>query len=1029
MAALPPTAPARHVAAAGRRSTRRPTVAVLAGAAVLALLLPLLPAVPAAAVAPSVALVGSLQSELGCPGDWQPDCAATELAPVDGQADLYRATFDVPAGTWAYKVALNDSWDVNYGAGGAPGGGDIALPAPGGPVTFTYDDRTHVISDDVERAAPPVGSDAKAQWLRKGTIALDLPDDRAGWTFRLFWAPEAGLVQEGGTVTGGSSAPLELRGGLSAGLRRAYPHLAAYESLRVPPSVQRRLASLLTDQLAVAAYDGSGALQSVTGVQLPGVLDDLYPGARTRALGPVWKGSTPRVSVWAPTAKSVALRLQAAEDDAERTVAMRRTGDGTWTVRGTKAWRDARYRFAVEVYAPTTQQVETNLVTDPYSLGLTTDSARSVLVDLRSREVTPRGWKKLRKPAFRTDETPTVYELHVRDFSISDETVPAAHRGTYLAFTDRRSDGMTHLRQLAGAGMGYVHLLPVNDIASIEEDRSQQETPDCDLASSGPASEEQQACVTAVAAKDAFNWGYDPLHYTAPEGSYSTDPDGPARNREFRQMVAGLNGAGQRVVMDVVYNHTPASGQDPRSILDRVVPGYYQRLSATGTVENSTCCSNTATEHPMMEKLMIDSVVTWAKEYKVDGFRFDLMGHQPKQAMLHLRRALDRLTLKRDGVDGRRVVLYGEGWNFGEVADNARFVQATQTEMAGTGIGTFNDRLRDAVRGGGPFDADPRVQGFASGLSTDPNGDAVNGTADAQHAALLLAQDRIKVGLAGNLRDYRFVDRTGARVRGSQVDYNGQPTGYTERPGESVNYVEAHDNETLFDALTYKLPVATSMEDRVRMQTLALATTALSQGTSFWAAGGDLLRSKSFDRNSYDSGDWFNVLDWSKTDNGFGRGLPPKTDNEAKWPSMRPLLANPDLKPRRADIAEASRQADALLEIRRSTPLFALGTRAQVQQKVSFGAGGPDQTPGVITMRIDDTRGKRVDRRWRGLVVVVNASPEATTQPVAGTAGRRFALHPVQAGGSDPVVRTSTYDSSDGTFTVPGRTVAVFVQR
>ena len=170
-------------------------------------------------------------------------------------------------------------------------------------------------------------------------------------------------------------------------------------------------------------------------------------------------------------------------------------------------------------------------------------------------------------------------------------------------------------------------------------------------------------------------------------------------------MVQGLNGAGLRVVIDVVYNHTPAAGQDPKSILDRVVPGYYQRLNpTTGQVETSTCCSNTATEHAMMEKLMIDSVVTWAKEYKVDGFRFDLMGHQPKSSMVNLRRALDKLTLAKDGVDGRRIYLYGEGWNFGEVANNARFVQATQLEMAGTGIGTFNDRLRDAVRGGGPFD-------------------------------------------------------------------------------------------------------------------------------------------------------------------------------------------------------------------------------------------------------------------------------------------------------------------------------------
>ena len=563
----------------------------------------------------------------------------------------------------------------------------------------------------------------------------------------------------------------------------------------------------------------------------------------------------------------------------------------------------------------------------------------------------------------------------------------------------------------------------------LREDKAKQLTPDCDLASYPPAGEQQQQCVTAVAAKDAFNWGYDPLHYTAPEGSYSTSPNGTARNLEFRQMVQGLNHAGQRVVMDVVYNHTPAAGQDDKSILDRVVPGYYQRLNATGQVETSTCCSNTATEHAMMEKLMIDSVLTWATQYKVDGFRFDLMGHQPKAAMVDLRHALDQLTMAKDGVDGKKIYLYGEGWNFGEVANNARFVQATQTEMAGTGIGTFNDRLRDSVRGGGPFDDDPRIQGFASGQYTDPNGDPVNGDAAAQKAALLLNQDRIKVGLAGNLKDYRFTDRSGTRVTGAQVDYNGAPTGYTSDPQEVINYVEAHDNETLFDALTYKLPVSTSMRDRVRMQTLALSTTALSQGVSFWHAGGDLLRSKSLDRNSYDSGDWFNALDFSERDNTFARGLPPKADNQAKWDYMKPLLANPALKPSAADIRTASRQADVLLTIRQSTSLFHLGTAARIQQKVSFPVGGPDQTPGVIVMRIDDTVGADVDPRLKGLVVVFNAGPKATTQRLPGVSGRRFVLHPAQAHGTDPVVLRSRYDRGKGSFTVPGRTVAVFVQR
>ena len=392
-------------------------------------------------------------------------------------------------------------------------------------------------------------------------------------------------------------------------------------------------------------------------------------------------------------------------------------------------------------------------------------------------------------------------------------------------------------------------------------------------------------------------------------------------------MVQGINGAGLRVVMDVVYNHSPAAGQDPKSILDRVVPGYYQRLNpTTGAVETSTCCSNTATEHRMMEKLMVDSVVTWARHYKVDGFRFDLMGHHSKANMLAVRRALNALTLRRDGVDGRRIFLYGEGWNFGEVADNARFVQASQLNLAGTGIATFSDRLRDAVRGGGPFDEDPRVQGFASGLFTDPNDSPANGSAAEQRARLLHYHDLIKLGLAANLRDYTFVDAAGATVKGSEVDYNGQPAGYAGDPGETITYVDAHDNETLFDALQFKLPRGTPMADRVRMNTVALATTALAQSPSFWHAGNDLLRSKSLDRNSYNSGDWFNRIDWSAQESTFGSGLPPAADNEAKWDYMRPLLGDPALKPGPADLAAARARAAELLRIRFSSPLFRLGS-------------------------------------------------------------------------------------------------------
>jgi len=896
---------------------------------------------------------------------------------------------------------------------GAAGGANLALAAPGGPITFTYDHATHVISDEVPR---PVGAERGAHWLRSALIAWDAPE---GLSYRLHAAPDGGLTAEGGAIVGGESFPLTLDdAGLPAAVRDEFPHLASYEALRLSGEARRRARELLTGQLVVAAYDASDTLVRATGVQIPGVLDDLYAGASHAKLGPTWHGRRPSLAVWAPTAKHVSLLL------GERRVAMQRGDDGVWRASGHPGWRGAAYAYEVNVYVPTLDDVVANVVTDPYSLALTTNSRRSVLVDLRDRSLKPRRWDRLAKPALDQPEDSTIYELHVRDFSISDETVPAAHRGTYLAFADAGSDGMRHLRGLADAGLTSLHLLPSNDIATIEEDRAAQQEPSCDLPSFAPDSTEQQACIEPVADKDGFNWGYDPLHYTTPEGSYATDPDGPARTRQFRRMVQAINRAGLRVVMDVVYNHTPAAGQDPKSILDRVVPGYYQRLTpTTGAVETSTCCANTASEHRMMQKLMVDSVVTWATQYKVDGFRFDLMGHHSKANLLAVRKALDALTVARDGVDGRRIYLYGEGWNFGEVADNARFVQASQLNMAGTGIGTFSDRLRDAVRGGGPFDEDPGIQGFASGLFTDPNGSPANGSPDEQHTRLLHYHDLIKLGLAANLRDYTFVDAAGQTVKGSEVDYNGQPAGYAADPSETITYVDAHDNETLFDALALKLPQGTSMRDRVRMNTVALATTALAQSPSFWHAGNDLLRSKSLDRNSFNSGDWFNRIDWSGRESTFGSGLPPARDNEAKWDFMRPLLADPALKPQAADLRAVRERAAELLRIRFSSPLFRLGSARLIQERVTFPTGGPGQTPGVIVMAIDDRGGKA------GVAVIFNASADTVAQAVPKLAGRRYALHPVQAGGGDPVVRQASYAATSGTFRVPARTVAVFVAR
>jgi pullulanase/glycogen debranching enzyme len=206
------------------------------------------------------------------------------------------------------------------------------------------------------------------------------------------------------------------------------------------------------------------------------------------------------------------------------------------------------------------------------------------------------------------------------------------------------------------------------------------------------------------------------------------------------------------------------------------------------------------------------------------------------------------------------------------------------------------------------------------------------------------------------------------------------------------------------------------MAERVRMNTLALATTALGQSPSFWHAGNDLLRSKSLDRNSFNSGDWFNRIDWTGQESTWGSGLPPQADNSGKWAYQTPLLEDPALKPGAADIQAAHARADELLRVRSTTPLLRLGSARRIQERVSFPAGGP----GVIVMRVDGRRGS-------GVVVVFNATPESTTQTVGALAGTPCALHPVQAAGGDPVVKQSAYDAATGSFSVPGRTVAVFV--
>jgi pullulanase-type alpha-1,6-glucosidase len=867
---------------------------------------------------------------------------------------------------------------------------------------------------------PPAGGVAetnlnqqRAHFVSSDYIAwpFDTPQDA---TYELHHAPEGGLELVDGVIVGGESVELGYDpNGLPTAITSTdgFFHLADRDALTVPDGVD--LDAWLTGQLAVSATSTDGHLLAATGLQLPGVLDERY--ATDADLGVVWSGDVPSLHLWAPTAKSVSVNVYATSTSTEpiATLPMQRDG-GVWSATGEASWDRAFYLYDVEVYVPSTGQVENNVVTDPYSFSLAMDSVRSQIVRLSDGDLKPSGWDGLTKPAFGGQEELSVYELHVRDFSATDATVPEQHRGKYTAFTLEGTDGIGHLRALADAGLSHLHLLPTFDIATIPENPEDRTEPDITMPED-PASEVPQATLDPVRDLDAFNWGYDPYHFTTPEGSYSTDPDGEQRIVEYREMVASLSDLGLRMVKDVVYNHTNSAGQDDKSVLDRIVPGYYQRLSDTGVVATSTCCPNTATEHQMMDKLTIDSVLTWATEYKVDGFRFDLMGHHPKEQMLRLRAELDALTLEEHGVDGSKIVLYGEGWNFGEVENDARFVQATQRNMAGTGIGTFNDRLRDAARGGNPFGG-LQEQGFVTGLAVDPNG--VLATNEDPTRARVFA-DNVRIGMAGNLADYTFETADGTVKAGRELDYNGSPAGYTEVTTDNVVYVSKHDNETLFDAIQYKVPMGTSLDDRARVQNLGLSVVALSQGTPFFHAGSDLMRSKSLDRDSYNSGDWFNRIFWDRSFNNWGVGLPPAEKNVDNWPLMRTLLRELPA-PGQEQIDRTAEHFQELLEIRESTDLFNLVTLEEVQQQLAFHATGPDGPLGVIAMSLTGGADDITD-----VLVVVNADVDEVTIEDPDIPAGDWQLHPVQQGSFDEVVRSATV--VDGAFTVPPRTTAVFV--
>ncbi len=860
--------------------------------------------------------------------------------------------------------------------------------------------------------------DARAMWLT-GKV-LQWPGVSSGNTTKLYWSATGQISATLGLPIGGSDGSITLdafTGSLPSDVTTRFQWVGAGSQYTVRDADVATLPSLHKSQVVLVQEDTGGNVQNATTVQIPGAMDDLYSAATNATLGASVSSGSTTYKLWAPTAQSVELyRYDTATGDATHADAMVFDATtGIWTFTTPSDTSGTYYRFGVKVFVRGVGLVR-NLVTDPYSFTLAADSKRSEVINLDDAHAKPAGWDASTPPTtVSTSTDQTIYELHVRDFSDNDPTVPASHQGKYLAFTDTQSNGMKHLAALAAAGLTDVHLMPMFDFSSVPETGCVTPTP------SGAAdSQTQQAAVAATQSTDCFNWGYDPYHFNAPEGSYATSvADGVTRVVEFRSMVQALNAAGLRVGMDVVFNHTTASGQNDHSVLDEVVPGYYYRYSAQGNQLTDSCCADTAPENHMMGKLVSDSVIMWARDYHVSSFRYDIMGMLPKDV-------LTTLQAKVDTVVGRHVEMLGEGWNFGTVANGARFPQAAMGTLAGSGIGSFNPYLRDAVRGGSPDDSGTALesnQGYINGLYYDPN---PQGTAHTL-GDLLWAGDEIKAGLAGSIKSY--VLNTSWDVALTLDQMNGSnPLGFATNPSEAVNYVENHDSQTLFDTSVYKLPVTTSQDDRARVQMLGAALVSFSQGVAYYHAGVDTLRSKSLDNNSYDSGDWFNRLDWSYADNNFGVGLPMQSNNGGDWSIQQPLLANAQIKPTATQIAWTRDEFRDLLRIRKSTSLLHMSNPDDIKARLKFWNTGTQQVPTVIVGDLDGSGGF-AGANFAEVTYFVNVDKQAHQIVIPQLAGKAFVLHPVHlaAGAADTRAATATYDAGSGTFAIPARTAVVFV--
>ena len=476
-------------------------------------------------------------------------------------------------------------------------------------------------------------------------------------------------------------------------------------------------------------------------------------------------------------AKTVKLRIYKAghKGRPERTVTMERTAADTWTATVTGNLMGRFYTFD-------TGRGECAGI---FAKAVGVNGQRAAIIDMDKTD--PAGWNDDRRPVVKSPADLVIYEMHHRDYSI-DASSGIANGGKFLALTDPKA--ITHLKEL---GVNAVHILPSFDYASVDETRLS--TPQ-------------------------YNWGYDPVNYNVPDGSYSTDPYKPeTRIREFKQMVQALHKAGIRVILDVVYNHT---FNIDGSNFQRTYPDYFYRKTADGKYSDGSGCGNeTASERDMMRRFMVESVLYWIDEYHIDGFRFDLMGCHDIETMNAIRKAVDEVD--------PTIFIYGEGWSAGSCALPTEQLGLKANMKAMPGIAAFSDELRDALRG--PFSDDTKGA-FLAGKPGE--------------------EESIKFGIAGAI-EHPQVDM-------SKVNYSTEA--WASQPTQMISYVSCHDDMCLTDRLRASIPGITT-DELIRLDMLAQTAVLTSQGVPFILSGEEMLRDKKGVHNSYNSPDSINRLDWN----------------------------------------------------------------------------------------------------------------------------------------------------------------------